>query len=126
VSVDGDPDRRGDADRAGSADSATTVRIRRPGLSARRVLGGLAGLVRLVCRLIALLLVLYIGFVWGRANPANSWTIVVTDWAQRLNLGLGNLFSQPDPRIAVLINYGIAAVIWLVVGSVLSRLLRRY
>jgi hypothetical protein len=125
VSVDGDPDRRGNPDRPGGADSATTVRFRRPALSVPRVLGALAGLVRLVCRLIALLLVLYIGFVWGGANPANSWTIVVTEWAQRLNLGLGNLFSQPDPRVAVLINYGIAVVIWLVVGTVLSRLLRR-
>lgn len=114
-----------DSSRPDGSDSATTVRFRRPRFSARRLLGALASLVRLVCRLIALLLVLYIAFVWGRANPANSWTVVVTNWAQRLNLGLGNLFSQPDPRVAVLINYGIAVVIWLVVGTVLSRLLRR-
>lgn len=106
--------------------SATTVKIRRPRVAARRVLGWLASLVLLVCRLIALLLVLYLVFVWGHANPANRWTIVVTEWAKRLNLGLGNLFSQPDPRISVTINYALAAIIWLVIGTLVSRVIRRF
>jgi hypothetical protein len=89
------------------------------------VLGGLASLVRLVCWLIALLMVLYLVLVWGNANPANGWTIVVTEWAHRLNLGLGNLFSPPDPRIALTINYLIATAVWLLAGSLAYRLIRR-
>jgi hypothetical protein len=101
------------------------MRIRRPAVSVRRMLGGLASLVRLVCYLIALLLVIYLVFVWGRANPANGWNIVVTQWAQRLNLGLGNLFSQPDPTITLTMNYALAVIIWLLIGTVASRLIRR-
>lgn len=120
----GGSDDSGGSVRADSAPVRTGPR-RSPMVVVRRVLNTLASLVKLVCWLIALLMVLYIAFVAGRANPANAWTQVVTTWAHRLNLGLGNLFTLSDPVITVLVNYGIAAIIWLIIGGVASRLIRR-
>jgi hypothetical protein len=92
----------------------------------RRALGWLASLVRLVCGLLALLLVVYIVFTLGKANPANPWAVFVSAWAQRVDLGLANLFAPPSPPwLAVVLNYGVPAIIWLVIGAVLSRLIRR-
>jgi hypothetical protein len=93
----------------------------------RKALGWLASLVKLVCGLIALLLVVYIVFTLGKANPANAWAIFVSTWAQKVDLGLANLFAPPSPAwLAVVLNYGIPALIWLVIGSLLSRLIRRF
>ena len=102
------------------------TRGRRPLTAARRALDLLASLVRLVCWLIALLLALHIIFVAGNANPANPWTGIVSTWAGQLDLGLGHLFSLADPRLTVLVNYGVAAIIWVIIGGVVSWLLRRF
>ena len=91
----------------------------------RRGLGLLASLVKLIALVVFLLLVVYILFTVFGANPANPWTIFVTKWAQALNLGLANLFVQGNPKIQVVINFGVPALIWLVVGLLISRLLRR-
>lgn len=97
---------------------------RRPSFSARRALPLLGGLVQLVTRLIVLLLVLYIVFTLGKANPGNPWAVFVSGWAPKFNLGLANLFK--GIQFALLINYGIAVIVWLIIGSVLKRLLRRF
>lgn len=80
---------------------------------------------RLVSWLIVLLLALNIVFVVGQANPDNPWTEVVSTWAARLDLGLGHLFTLSDPRVTVLVNYGIAAIIWLIIGRLVSWLILR-
>jgi hypothetical protein len=91
----------------------------------RKALGWLASLVKLVCGLIALLLVVYIVFTVGKANPANPWAVFVSTWAQKFDLGLANLFEPSTPWLAVLINYGVPAIIWLVIGAVLGKVIRR-
>lgn len=91
----------------------------------RRPLGWLASLVKLVCWLIALLMVVYIVFTVGHANPANPWAVFVSRWSWQFNLGLGNLFAFGQPWLTVLVDYGAAAIIWLIVGSLLSRLIRK-
>jgi hypothetical protein len=97
---------------------------RRELFSARRALAVLSGLVQLVIWLIVLLLVLYIVFTLGKANPGNPWAVLVGGWAPKFNLGLANLFK--GMQFALLINYGIAVIVWLIIGSVLKRLLRRF
>ena len=93
-------------------------------LTPRRGLAMLGGLARLVCWLIALLLVLFIVFHVGGANPLNPWAVVVGQWAPRFDLGLANLFKGTP--YSLVINFGIAAIIWLIIGSVLGKLLRRF
>ena len=108
-----------------SADAAPPPPKSRRRFNPRRPLGWLASLVKLVCWLIALVLVVYIVFTVGHANPANPWAIFVSRWAWQFNLGLGNLFAFGQPWLTVLVDYGLAAIIWLIVGTVLSRLIRK-
>jgi hypothetical protein len=72
--------------------------------------------------LVALVMVV---FILLRANPLNLWAAYVETWAPRMNLGLGDLVSGLNPGIKVLINYGIAATLWAVIGTGASWLIRR-
>ncbi|MFI6325729.1 hypothetical protein ACIBG8_50010 [Nonomuraea sp. NPDC050556] len=81
--------------------------------------------VRVATRLAALVLVLYAVFTVFRANPANIWYQFVESLAGSLSLGLSTLFQLADDRWEALVNYGLAAVVWLIVGSVLANLIRR-
>ncbi len=100
-----------------------------PGTSARRprtrIVGILAAVIRLVGWLFALILVAYIALRLGNADPAHGITTFVTYWADRLDLGLHDLFRPPDVWVQVLVNYGLAALLWLVVSSVVARLVGR-
>jgi hypothetical protein len=91
----------------------------------RLVLSRSATLIALLGWLVALVMVLYILFVVLRANPVNLWAAYVETWAPRMNLGLGDLVSGLNPGIEVLINYGIAAILWAVIGTGVSWLIRR-
>jgi hypothetical protein len=92
---------------------------------AARVLTLLATIVRVVCSVIAALFVILAVFVLFEANPANvlvEFTAGVRDtfgWFTR------DLFAPSDPKIAEAVNDGLAALIWVVVGSLVSKLLVR-
>jgi hypothetical protein len=92
---------------------------------AARVLTLLATIVRVVCSVIAALIVIHAVFVLFEANPANvlvEFTAGVRDtfgWFTR------DLFAPSDPKIAEAVNDGLAALIWAVVGSLVSKLLVR-
>lgn len=90
-----------------------------------RFVGLLAGVVRWVCLIFALILVLHVVFVVAEANPANGVVQFVDGWADRLTLGVGDLFTPDDAKLRTLINYGIAAVLWLIISNVGSKIIRR-
>lgn len=94
-------------------------------VTVRKGLRLLSGLVKLIGTIFAVILVVYIVFVVGEANPANSWTGTIAEWAHSLNFGLDNLFTPTEPKFAVTVNYGIAAIIWLVLASIVAKILRR-
>lgn len=100
--------------------SRTSVRAART-----RVAGILAALIRTVGWLFVLILVAHIVLTLGDANPANGITRFVAYWADRLQLGFRGLFNPADPRAGVALNYGLAALCWLVVSTVLARIVRR-
>lgn len=95
----------------------------RPGLT--RAARLLAGLVRLVCGLAALILVAHVVLTMGDANPDNGITTFVAGWADRLAPGFRDLFTPDDASLRVLVNYGTAALVWLVLGAIITRVLRR-
>lgn len=74
----------------------------------------------LVC---AALLAIHVILTIGNANPDNGITQFVASTADPLALGFQDLFTPADPQLAVLLNYGIAAVFWLVVTSLATRIL---
>lgn len=90
-----------------------------------QVVGLLAGIVRWVGLLFAAVLVVHIILYIGSANPDNGITTFVARWAGAVSLGFKNLFTPDDPKLQVLVNYGIAALFWLVVTAIVAKLLRR-
>jgi hypothetical protein len=92
-----------------------------------KTLASLASVVRWIGLAAAVILVIHVLLVAGEANPANWIAQTVGNLADVLSLGFKDLFNKPadDLKLRVLINYGIAAVFWLVVTGLLSRVLRR-
>jgi hypothetical protein len=89
------------------------------------VVGVVAGVVRWVGLLFALVLVAHVLLTVGNANPDNVITKFFSSTADPLALAFRNLFRPENAELRVLVNYGLAALFWLVVSSVLSRLIRR-
>ena|SRR2546430_13781617 len=87
----------------------------------------LADVVRWIGLAAAVILVVHVILVAGEANPANWIAKVVHSLADVLSLGFKDLFNKPadDPKLRVLINYGIAAIFWLIVSAFLAKLIRR-
>jgi hypothetical protein len=90
-----------------------------------RVVGVVAGVVGWAGLAIAVVLVAHVVLTVGHANPENGITSTVRDWAQPLALGFHDLFAPQDATLGVIVNYGIAAVFWLVIRSLLLKLIRR-
>ncbi|HKN56520.1 MAG TPA: hypothetical protein VJX66_28775 [Amycolatopsis sp.] len=82
-------------------------------------------LIHLVCVLFAFVLAVHIILVFGGANPANGFAQLITDWARGVSLGLHNLFTPDSEKLRTLFNEGLAAVIWLVIGGILTDLVTR-
>jgi hypothetical protein len=49
----------------------------------------------------------------------------VEDLARFLTTPFHNLFPQDNPQRDVLVNWGIAAIVYLILGALIARLLRR-
>lgn len=90
-----------------------------------QVVGVLASIVRWVGLIFALILVLHIVFTVAEANPENGIVEFVKSWAEGLTLGFKDLFTPEDAKLSVLVNFGIAAIFWLIVSSVGSNIIRR-
>jgi hypothetical protein len=91
----------------------------------RRGAWRLARLVTLVAGLVALTLVVGILLVVLEANRDNAVVDAALDAARFLAGPFDDMF-QPDGReLRVAVNWGLAAVIYLVAGGLIARLLRR-
>ncbi|MEV8608532.1 hypothetical protein AB0383_11470 [Amycolatopsis sp. NPDC051373] len=84
-----------------------------------------ATLVRWVGLIFAAILVLHVIFTVGEANPDNGIVSFVRSWADFLSIGFKDLFTPSDAKLRVLVNYGIAAIFWLVVSGIVAKILRR-
>ncbi|MFB9726704.1 hypothetical protein [Haloechinothrix salitolerans] len=85
----------------------------------------LAAIVRWVFLLFALVLVLHVVFTIADANEDNSIVSFVRDWADPLALAFKDLFQPDDAQLKILVNYGIAAIFWLIVSSLGATIIRR-
>ena len=92
---------------------------------ARRGAWGLARLVMLVAWGVAAVIVAGILLVVLEANPSNAVVEAVTDAARWLAGPFKDMFSLDNAKTAVAVNWGLAAVVYLVVASLIARLLRR-
>jgi hypothetical protein len=100
----------------------------RRGASGRGVAIGaglLARVVRLVVSVVVLILVAGILLVVLKANPTNTIVSDVHGWVRSLAGPFDGIFSFHNPRVAIAINWGIAAVVYLFVGGLILRLIGR-
>lgn len=99
---------------------------RTPRQTRAQVVGTVASVVRWIGLLCTLILVVHIVLTVGSANPANGITRFFASLADPLALGFRDLFTPSDPKAFVLVNYGIAALFWLIVSGVLTKIIRRF
>ncbi|MBP2321531.1 hypothetical protein JOF56_001916 [Kibdelosporangium banguiense] len=78
-----------------------------------------------VTAVFALIEALYILMIILGANTANSFFIFIRSLAEPLALFFPGLFATGNFNLDVILNYGLAAVFWLVVGSILARIIGR-
>ncbi|CAM01995.1 hypothetical protein SACE_2714 [Saccharopolyspora erythraea NRRL 2338] len=69
--------------------------------------------------------VLHILFVVFDANQGNEFVSFVYGLAQVLVLGLGDVFTPDDALLGVILNYGLAALVYLVIGRLIVKAIRR-
>jgi hypothetical protein len=93
--------------------------------SAKVALGVVGSIIRTICAICAFILVVFVLFVVGSANPTNWLVNFISGAAQHLTLGLTGLFQTGNPDYQVIVDYGLPAVVWLVIGSIVGRVLKR-
>src|SRR3954453_18813868 len=89
------------------------------------VAGILAKIVMVIAGIAAAILVLHIVFTMFKGNPSNSIVSDVKDYANNLAGPFKDLFSFKNAKTNTLINYGIAALVWIAGGQLVARLLQR-
>ena len=79
--------------------------------------------VQLVVSIVVLIIVAGILLVVLKANPANSIVSEVHSWAHWLAGPFDGMFSFHSANTAIAVNWGIAAVVYLIVGGLIARLI---
>ena len=85
--------------------------------------GLLARVVQLVVSIVVLIIVAGILLVVLKANPANSIVSEVHSWAHSLAGPFDGMFSFRSANVAIAVNWGIAAAVYLLVGVLIARLI---
>jgi hypothetical protein len=115
-------------DQGGRSVRASRPQGRRSGSGARgsaRAAGLLVRVVHLVVGIIVVIIVAGILLVVLKANPTNSIVSEVHDWARTLVGPFDGMFSFHSANVAIAVNWGIAAAVYLLVGGLIARLIGR-
>ena len=91
-----------------------------------RVFDILATVVRVVCSLIAALIVVHAAFVLFEANSHNTLVEFTASIRDTFGSFTKDLFTKPNPKMAQVINDALAALVWVIAGTVLSKLIVRF
>lgn len=94
----------------------------RGGVAARR---GLARIIGLITTLVVAVIVLGIVLVLLKANPDNAIVDAVRDAAKYLSKPFDAIFEMDRRRTEIAVNWGIAALVYLIAGRLLARLVSR-
>lgn len=105
------------------------ARHRRPGETMNgvrhRVVNAVAWVISLVTTVLVLVLAVHIVFVAFEANTANELVKTVGEWANDLAWQFKDVFQPANPKWEVAVNYGLAALVYLVIGRIVVSLVRR-
>lgn len=91
----------------------------------RRAVGMLVTAVSIATTLVVLVLAVHIVFVAFEANTANDLVRWFGDRATDLCWQFKDVFQPEDHKVEVAVNYGLAALVYLVIGRILVNLIRR-
>jgi drug/metabolite transporter (DMT)-like permease len=112
---------RGDA---ATEPAAPTVGMR-AAVAARSGLLTLARVVRLIAWGVVAVIVAGILLVVLGANSHNDIVSTIHDWGSTLVGPFKDLFSIKNHKTSIAVNWGIAAVVYLIAGSILARFIAR-
>jgi hypothetical protein len=110
---------------AATAPSRTRVAAARGAWAVGSVLLAIARLVRLIVAIVVLLIAAAVVLRVVGANPGNVIVRDITDVAKVLVGPFKDVFSIKNAKASMAANWGLAAVVWLVVGSLIARLIAR-
>jgi hypothetical protein len=82
--------------------------------------------INLICGLFAVVLALHIVLVLANANPRNGFASFVDSFSSAVSLGLRGLFTPDSAKLQVLMNDGLAAIVWLLIAGVLTYAIRQF
>lgn len=91
-----------------------------------RVVRTVCAIINLVCGLFAIVLSLHVILVLANANPNNGFASFVDDFSSMVSLGLRGLFTPGNAKVQVLLNDGLAAIVWLVIAGALTYAIRQF
>jgi hypothetical protein len=87
------------------------------------VTASLARLIRLAAGIVAAIIAAGILLIVLEANPSNDIVSAVDDAARALVGPFDGMFELDDPKAAVAVNWGIAAIVYLIIGALVARLI---
>lgn len=90
-----------------------------------RWFGLAAAAVRLVGGVIGAVILVHAAFVLFGANPANALVQFTTSWRDAFAWFTTDLFTTTNPKFGEAINDALAAVIYVVVANLISKLIVR-
>jgi hypothetical protein len=85
----------------------------------------IARLVRLAAAIVVVIIVAAILLRVLSANPTNSIVRDIHDAGQTLVGPFKTLFHIKDPKVSIAVNWGVAALVYLIVGSIIAGLIVR-
>ncbi|MFG2085858.1 MULTISPECIES: hypothetical protein [unclassified Spirillospora] len=91
----------------------------------RRAVTIAATVVSVITTVIVLILAVHIVFVAFEANTANDLVRWFGDRATDLSWQFKDIFQPEDHKVEVAVNYGLAALVYLVMGRILAGLIHR-
>jgi hypothetical protein len=86
---------------------------------------GVAAVIMAVAAVIAVILVLHIIFVLLDSNGSNTIVHTVGSWSWHLAAWFRGLFTTGSANWNTVLDYGLAALVYLFVGSLLAKLVER-
>lgn len=100
-------------------------RVEDTNASRHRAISVVCSIITFLCGLFAVVLVVKIILTLANANPSNGFASFVDDFSSAVSLGFDGLFNPGSEKMAVVLNYGMAAIVWLLIGAGLTYLIRR-
>ncbi len=91
-----------------------------------RVVRRVCAVISIVCGLFAVVLGLHVLLVVADANPKNGFASFIDGFSSAVSLGLRGLFTPHSVKAQVLLNDGVAAIAWLLIGAVVTYAIRQF